>query len=134
MNLYHLDKLGLGGTLVTLACCLGFGPILAVLSAIGAGFLINDTILAPLLIGFLILGGVGLASSRRRHHRWGPLGIHVGSAVVMLAFTFLAYFQPLIWLGVAGLLTASVWDFVLRRRCHTANNETCEPASDAQTP
>lgn len=111
----HLEKLGAIGSLVTLACCLGFGPILAMLSAVGAGFLINDAILAPLLIGFLVLGGVGLWLSRRKHCRWGPLLVHGVSAVAMFVFTFVAYFQPLIWLGVVGLITASVWDVVLGR-------------------
>lgn len=66
----HLDKAGLIGSVVTLACCLGFGPILVALSAVGAGFLINDAVLAPLLLGFLVIGGVGLGLSRRKHCRW----------------------------------------------------------------
>lgn len=112
----HLDKLGVLGSLVALACCLGFGPVLALLGAIGAGFLINDSILAPLLVGFLLLGAVGLWISRRKHCRWGPLLLHGISAIAIFVFTFVAYFQPLIWLGVVGLITASAWDVVLGRR------------------
>lgn len=120
----HLDKLGAIGSLVTLACCLGFGPALALLSAIGAGFLINDAVLAPLLLGFLLLGTFGLWLSRRKHCRWGPLGLHAVSAASIFVFTFVAYFQPLIWLGVAGLLGASVWDVVLGRRAACATSKT----------
>ncbi len=120
----RLDKAGLVGSVVTLACCLGFGPILAALSAIGAGFLINDAVLAPLLLGFLVLGGVGLGLSRRKHCRWGPLGLHAVSAAGIFVFTFVAYFQPLIWLGVAGLIGASVWDVVLGRRAACATSKT----------
>jgi len=120
----HLDKAGLIGSVVTLACCLGFGPILAVLSAAGAVFLINDAVLAPLLLGFLVLGGVGLWLSRRRHCRWGPMGLHAVSAASIFVFTFVVYFQPLIWLGIAGLLGASVWDMVLGRRAACATSKT----------
>lgn len=116
MKTLHLDKLGFVGSIVTLACCLGFGPILAVLSAIGAGFLINDAVLAPLLIGFLVLGGVGLWLSRRKHGRWGPLILHGVSATSIFVFTFVAHFQPAIWLGVAGLIGTMAWDAVLNRR------------------
>lgn len=121
-NLY-LDKAGLIGSVVTLACCLGFAPVLAALSAIGVGFLINDAVLAPLLLGFLVLGGVGLWLSRRKHCRWEPLGLHAVSAASIFVFTFVAYFQPLIWLGIVGLIGASVWDVVLSRRaaCATPN-------------
>lgn len=33
----HLDKVGLVGSITTTLCCLGFGPLIALLSAIGAG-------------------------------------------------------------------------------------------------
>ena len=126
MSNAHLDKFGLAGSLVTLACCLGFGPALATLSAIGAGFLINDAILAPLLLGFLVLGAFGLWLSRRKHGNWWPLAVHAISAVTIFVFTFVAYFQPLIWLGVTGLIGASVWDVVLGRRAACAARPTLE--------
>ena len=64
-----LKSIGFTGSLFSLLCCLGFGPLIAFLSAIGAGFLINDAILAPLLIVFLVLGGVGLGLSTSQAHR-----------------------------------------------------------------
>jgi len=122
INTLFATLVGVVGSLVTLACCLGFGPVLALPAAIGAGFLINDTILAPLLISFLLLGAVGLWMSRRRHCHLGPLLVHGVSTVTILVFTFVAYFQPFIWLGVVGLIAASGWDVFLRRRagCKTA--------------
>lgn len=121
----HLEKLAFIGDIVTLLCCLGFGPMLSVLSAIGAGFLINDAILAPLLAAFLVLGAVGLYVSHRHHRRWGPIVLHAAGAAAVFVFTFIAYFQPLIWVGVVGLLGAAIWDVVLRRRCRP-DGETCE--------
>lgn len=112
----HLQGIGFAGSLFSLLCCLGFGPLIAVLSAIGAGFLINDAVLAPLLILFLVIGGVGLGLTYRRHRRFGPLTVHLSSAVAVVVFTFILFVSPLVWLGIAGLLAASVWDFVLAKR------------------
>jgi hypothetical protein len=39
--------IGPTGSALSGACCLGFAPFLAGLSAIGAGFLINDLMLIP---------------------------------------------------------------------------------------
>jgi len=121
------------GTLLALACCLGFGPLLAILSAIGLGFLINDLILLPILLVFLATGAVGLhLSSRKSHGRKLPFYLHLGSAVVLVTFMF-AYFQPAIWLGIAGIFTASILDLRLRLKtgacstgdaCHTAPPST----------
>lgn len=130
---FHLAKVGIAGSLITLACCLGFGPMLALLAAIGAGFLINDAILAPILAAFLALGLVGLLLSRRLHRRWGPVGVHAVSSASVFIFTFVAYFQPLIWLGVAGLLAAAIWNFFLRRsRGHSqqTSREATQPEKD----
>jgi len=47
MKSLHLEKASLFGSILTQPCCLGFGPFMALLGAIGAGFLINDRTLAP---------------------------------------------------------------------------------------
>ena len=57
----HLDKIGVGGSLFAALCCLGFPALVSILSAIGLGFLIDDDILRPLLIVFLMVAVVGLA-------------------------------------------------------------------------
>jgi mercuric ion transport protein len=117
MNL-HLKKVGLAGSVFSLLCCLGFGPLIALLSAIGAGFLVNDAILAPLLVVFLVTGGIGLGLTHRRHRRKGPLLVHISGAVAVFVFTFVLFVASLVWLGIAGLFVASLWDFVLGRRTH----------------
>lgn len=117
MNL-HLKKVGLAGSLFTLLCCLGFGPLIALLSAIGAGFLVNDVVLAPLLVVFLVIGGIGIGVTYRRHRLIGPLVVHIAGAVAVFMFTFVLFVTPLVWLGVAGLIAASLWDFALGRRVH----------------
>jgi hypothetical protein len=115
MNLhrFHLEKLGVIGSIFTLLCCLGFGPLIAFLTAIGAGFIIHDAILAPLLIFFLSRGGIGLFFSYRRHHSYGILVVYIIAAIILISVMFVRYSQPLVWVGVAGLLAASVWDFLV---------------------
>lgn len=112
----HLKSVGFTGSLFTLMCCLGFGPLIAALSAVGAGFLVNDAVLAPFLLVFLVIGGVGLRAGYQRHGGKGPLVLHISSAVAVVVFTFAFFFVPLVWLGIAGLFAASVWDFVLVRQ------------------
>lgn len=118
MDKSHLKSVGFAGSLFTLLCCLGFGPLISVLSAIGAGFLINDAVLAPLLLVFLVIGGVGLRAGYQRHGRISPLVLHISSAAAVLVFTFALFAVPLVWLGIVGLFGASVWDFVLAGQAH----------------
>ncbi|MCK8604201.1 MerC domain-containing protein [Desulfoferrobacter suflitae] len=116
MKNLHLEKFGLAGSLFALMCCLGFGPLIAIVSAVGAGFIINDAILAPLLFFFLLLGAVGLVITRRRHRRWSPLAVHLASATAVVIFTFVLYVPAMIWIGVLGLLAAIFLDFMLGER------------------
>ncbi len=129
MRSIHLEKLALLGDVFAVLCCLGFGPLLAALSAVGAGFLVRDAVLAPLLAVFLALGAAGLSVSRRRHGRWAMLALHATSSVVVLVFTFVAYVPALIWIGLAGLAFAVAWDSWLRRRSTGARGEPTAPSS-----
>jgi mercuric ion transport protein len=121
MNL-HLKKVGLAGSVFALLCCLGFGPLIALLSAVGAGFLVHDAVLAPLLVVFLVIGGIGICVTYRRHRRIGPLLVHIAGAVAVFMFTFVLVITPLVWLGVVGLIAASLWDFVLGKRAPRARD------------
>lgn len=105
---------GSSGSLVAGACCLGFAPLLAGLSAIGAGFLINDAILIPLFVAFLAYTVWALWTSRKSHGRAGPLYLGGGAAVV--AFAALWVFAPLSYAALAVLIAASVWNVVAYRR------------------
>jgi len=102
------------GSVVSGACCLGFAPFLAGLSAIGAGFLINDLVLIPLFAAFLGITLWGLWTSRKRHNHPGPF--FLGTAAAIVAFAALWFFAPLAYLGLATLVAASVWDIVLLRQ------------------
>lgn len=111
----HLDKMGIAGTLITAACCLGFPAVLAVFSAIGLGFLIHDAVLLPLLVVFLAVTLVGLFYGYRRHRRPGALLLGAASALGTLGFIFLVTVPALAYLSIAGLVAASLLNIALRR-------------------
>ncbi len=102
------------GSVLSGACCLGFAPFIAGLSAIGAGFLVNDLVLIPVFVVFLGITLWGLWTSRKRHNHPGPF--FLGTAAAIVAFAALWFFAPLAYLGLATLVAASVWDIVLLRQ------------------
>ncbi len=107
--------IGMVGTIVTALCCLGTPALLAFLAAIGAGFVLNDLILMPLLVVFLGIGLWGIRRSMAVHRQSWPLILAVVSSVV----TFIAvwFSRPLVLLSLLGFVAASVWDMALHKRC-----------------
>src|SRR5215472_6778053 len=133
--------------LVTTLCCLGFPALVGLLSALGAGFLLTDRYLEPLLAAMLLLSLLIAGLHLRRHQQVGPFlfslvaagsvffaiygtgllphasgGGHMadGMAATPTWSPFLAYGAILV------LLSAQVWDLWLYRRC--APKTTLVPA------
>jgi hypothetical protein len=110
---------GSTGSVVAGACCLGFAPFIAALSAIGAGFLVNDLVLIPLFLVFLGITIWALWTSRKRHDHAGPFAL--GAIGALVAFAALWFFAPVSYAGLAALVAASVWDIVLLHRRQQAS-------------
>ena len=106
---------GTVGSVLSGACCLGFAPLLAGLSAIGAGFLVRDAILIPLFVVFLAYTVWVLWASRKVHGLAGPFNLGVGAAIV--AFATLWFLAPLSYAALAALIAANVWNIVAQRQC-----------------
>jgi mercuric ion transport protein len=100
------------------ACCLGVTGALSILSAIGAGFLINDAFLIPLYLGLLALSVWLLYSSARSHGNLAPFWTGLGGAIV--AFAGLWILPALVYVGLAVLISGSVWDFWNMRSTRTS--------------
>lgn len=101
------------GTTFAGVCCLGVSWALAALSAIGAGFLINDAILIPLFVAFLGLSLWLLWRSARRHGDLRPLYFSGTGAVAGLGGLFVS--PAVVYTGLAAMIGASLWDFALLR-------------------
>ncbi len=111
----HLDKIGVGGSLFAALCCLGFPALLAILSAAGLGFLINDAILIPLLVLFLVVTLWGLYLGKRHHGSSAPLYVGMaGSAMTVGSVWFGS--GLLAGIGISGLVAASVLNVLLKMR------------------
>ena len=116
----QMDKIGVGGSLFGSffagLCCLGPPAVMSILSAFGLTFLINNAILQPILIVFLLLAVFGLVLGVRHHGNPWPLIIGVLGAVTVYVFRYLFSTTLLAWLGIAGLVIASLSNVFLRRR------------------
>lgn len=103
----HLDKIGVGGSIFAALCCLGFPALLALLTAIGLGFLIRDAVLIPMLIVFLAITIYGLYDGMRRHRQ--PLAFGAGVAAAILLFGSIWFGSGIAaGIGIAALVTASL--------------------------
>ncbi len=124
--------------LFTTLCCLGFPALVGVLSALGAGFLLNDRYLEPGLSATLLLTLLIAGLHLRRHHQPGPFIL----SLVAAGSTFFAIYgigllphasggdhmadgmaatptwsPGLSYGAILVLLGAQVWDLWLYRRC-----------------
>src|SRR5215813_6585319 len=124
--------------LFTTLCCLGFPALVGLFSALGAGFLLNDRYLEPLLAATLLLTLLIAGLHLRQHHQLGPFLI----SLVAGGSTFFAIYgvavlphpsggdqmadgmaAPPAWSlflaygAILVLLFAQVWDLWLFRRC-----------------
>jgi mercuric ion transport protein len=102
------------GSVLAGACCLGFAPLLAGLSAIGAGFVVNDAILIPLFVTFLAYSIWVLWASRKVHGRAGPF--YLGASGAVVAFAALWFLPALSYAALATLIAASVWNIIVQRQ------------------
>lgn len=95
-------------------CCAGTPIMLAFLTGIGLGFLINDFILFPIL--FISLGFMyySLNYNKKKHLSTKPIYTAIIGTILILVGIFV---QPIIWFGVIGLFISTIWDYTLVRKC-----------------
>lgn len=122
--------------LVTTLCCLGFPALVGLFATLGAGFLVSDRYLKPMLMGSLLLTLVIVGL--RRHHQPGPFILSLvaagsvffalygvgwlphasGSDHMADGMVALPTWSPTLAYGaILVLLLAQVWDLWLFRRC-----------------
>ena len=120
----HLDKMGIAGSFIAAACCLGLSAVLSIVAALGLGFLIKDAILLPLMVVFLAVTLVGLYLGFRVHHRPWALLIASVSSVAVLFFIFVHTIKFATYLAIAGLVFASILNVISRQKSASTSQES----------
>lgn len=95
-------------------CCIGGGGLVA---PVVSGFLINNKFLMPFLCVSLTASVTGLLFSYLRHKNIVPLLISVVGAAIILVFVFFSHIEILLYLGLAGLIGASVYNMSYLKKC-----------------
>ena len=108
------------GAAFAAACCLGVTAVLSALTAIGAGFLINDAVLIPLYLLLLAVSVWLLYRSARAHGNLSPFWIGiVGAAIALIGLRI----NPLlVYAGLLALVAGNVTDFIRGRRRTSAQS------------
>jgi ubiquinone/menaquinone biosynthesis C-methylase UbiE len=113
---------GVAAAIFAWLVCAGFPAVVATLSAIGAGGFATHAYMFPAYAAFLGLSVWLIWRSGRLRGEVGPFRLALASSVFAVASTWVAIvgIAPVMgwwsYLGVAGLVAASVWSFVLARR------------------
>jgi len=102
---------GVGASLLPVGICPACWPAYAgLLGSLGLGVLLNSAFLFPLTAVFLALALFVLGHRARSRHDYGPLGVGTVGVAVILLSNFALGSTPLLYLGVAALVGASVWN------------------------
>ena len=108
--------LGSAASLLAVVACYGTLAAVALLSIVGVSVKIDESMLAKLITGLLVLaiGGMGYSYSVHRHP--GPAVLSVAAAAMLLWVFYDSYSKPLELSGFGALIIASIWDFRTKRR------------------
>ena len=112
----HLDKIGIVGSFIATACCLGLPAILSIVAAFGLGFIIKDAVLLPLMVVFLTITLIGLFFGYLTHRKPWALVVGMASSIAVLFFVFAQTIQLAAYLAIGGLVFSSILNVLLRRK------------------
>ena len=102
---------GLATSMLPVGVCPACWPIYAgILSATGLTALARSEVLLPVAAILLVLALVGLAFRARSRRGYGPLCLGAVACAAILVGRFVIATEPVVYLGAAILLTASVWN------------------------
>ena len=120
---------GIGAALLPKVACPACWPAYAgFLSSVGLGFLVDTTYLLPLTVLFLCIALFALGFRARRRRGYGPLGVGLIAAVIVLLGKFGFESDPAMYGGLGLLVAASLWNSWPR----TWSAPTCAACSVAE--
>lgn len=106
----HIDKAGIIGVIFSHLCCIGAGARIGLFAPALSGFLMNNKVLSPFLLISLAVSMFGVFSSYLRHRNIFPFLISVISSATIIVFSFIVHFEALLYIGLAGLIGASIYN------------------------
>lgn len=127
---------GAGLSLLPVGVCPACLPAYAgLLSSFGLGFLLESTYLLPLTAGFFFIALVSLAYGARARHGYGPTCLGLTGAAVALGGKFVLSADPLLYVGLALIVGASLWNAWPRKTTSTGGCGKCasQPSGDRKT-
>ena len=93
-------------------CLAAYG---GVLSTLGLGFVLTESVLAPLIVVFLFVGIASVARTTRSHGRAGPLSMIVAGSGAVVAGRLVWNAPAVMYVGIALVIAASLWNLWLKR-------------------
>lgn len=117
---------GAGMSLLPIGACPACLPAYTgLLSALGLGFLLDATYLFPVTGSLFAIALATLAHRARSRRGYGPLGLGITAASVALLGKFALSSDSLLYVGLALLVGASVWNAWPRKSASTGSCAEC---------
>lgn len=120
--------------LAKFACPACWPAYAGILASVGLGFLLDERYLLPLTASFLALAVGALAFRASRRRGYGPFGLGLQAAGIVLLGRFAVRVETATYAGIGLLVTASVWNAWPRRKNNAASCPECiqhGPATDS---
>lgn len=123
--------LGAGALLLPVGTCPACYPAYAAaLSSFGLGFLLYDRYLLPLTALALGISLVGLGWRAGGRRGYGPLLLGLAASAAALFGKFAVGFDPLLYVGLATMVAASVWNAWPARHAFSRPCQRCAPGDE----
>lgn len=117
---------GAGIALLPVGACPACWPAYAgLLGSLGLGFLLDSSYLLPLTRLFLVMALVALGYRAAGRRGYGPLTVGVGAATAIMIGKFALASSAILYLGLAFLIGASIWNTWPLRAARTASCGKC---------
>ncbi len=101
--------------LPSFSCPVCLAAYAGVLSSLGLGFVLNESVLRPLIVLFLGIAVGSVAWSARRHRKRGPVVAAAAGALGIFAGRILWSVPLAVYGGVICVVLAAIWNLVLSK-------------------
>lgn len=108
-----------------LACPACWPAYAGLLGAVGLGFLLDTPYLFPLTAAFLVLAVGALAFRARTRRGFGPFGVGLAAAVVVLVGKFVFESNAAMYGGIGLLVATSLWNAWPKRKSEVGSCPKC---------